>query len=98
MNLQPNQPAGGTTPNSGSGSPRSYGRRRRRLRPVLVALEDRTLLTNFIVTKGVDDLTPGTLRYAVDSANFNPGADTIAFDPVVFSSPQTITLTAGELT
>src|SRR5262245_11049382 len=100
MNLQHNRPAGETAMNSRLGSSGVDGRPRVRLRPVLVALEDRTLLSTFTVDNTLDDALPtvGTLRWAVGEANSNPGADTIDFDASVFSSPQTVTLTAGELT
>lgn len=39
-----------------------------------------------------------TLRGAIQAANANPGADVIEFDAMVFSTPQTITLTQGQLT
>ena len=39
----------------------------------------------------------GSLRQAVEDANNNSGNDTIIFDPAVFSSPQTIILTGGEI-
>ena len=38
-----------------------------------------------------------TLFEAVTLANYQAGADTITFDPTVFATPQTITLTAGQL-
>ncbi len=38
------------------------------------------------------------LRGAINLANVQNGADTIAFDPIVFSTPQTITLTSGPIT
>ncbi len=37
------------------------------------------------------------LRGAVDLADILPGAQTITFDPTVFATPQTITLTSGQL-
>jgi Right handed beta helix region len=40
---------------------------------------------------------PGSLRQAVFDANANPGADNVAFDATFFSTPRTITLTAGEI-
>ena len=38
-----------------------------------------------------------SLREAIALANDNPGADTVTFDPVVFGTPQTISLVQGEL-
>ena len=50
-------------------------------------------------TDGGNLNVPGklTLFEAVTLANYQAGADTITFDPTVFASPQTITLTAGQL-
>ncbi len=50
-------------------------------------------------TDGGNLNVPGklTLFEAVTLANYQPGADTITFDPTVFATPQTITLTAGQL-
>ncbi len=61
-------------------------------------LEPRRLLSTFVVTTTADSGT-GSLRTAVASANSNSGADTITFDPAVFSlgSLHTITLTSGQL-
>jgi hypothetical protein len=73
------------------------GRQRRRLRPVLLALEDRTLLATFTVTKTLDDGSAGTLRYEIGQASTTSGSNTINFDPAVFATPQTITLTTGQL-
>ena len=46
------------------------------------------------------DLSPGqfSLREAIFLANFQAGADTITFDPTLFSTQQTIGLTLGQLT
>ena len=64
------------------------------------ALEDRRLLSTFIVVNNPTD-TPVTgetdLRQAIGQANSTGGAETITFDPTVFASPQTITLTGGQL-
>ncbi|MCE9560458.1 MAG: right-handed parallel beta-helix repeat-containing protein, partial [Planctomycetes bacterium] len=52
-------------------------------------------------TSDIDDgnFTAGnlTLREAVDLANVPSGVNTITFDPVVFATPKTITLTNGQL-
>jgi RHS repeat-associated protein len=49
-----------------------------------------------IVVNTVSDITAGpgqmTLRQAIALANASPGEDTIEFDPILFSTPQTITL------
>ena len=72
-------------------------RRRHRLRPTLTALEGRTLLSVFMVENTLDDGSTGSLRGAIVAANAFPGADLIEFSPTVFSTPQTINLTLGEL-
>ena len=59
-------------------------------------MEDRTLLSTFVVSN-TDDSGPGSLRQAILGANAQPGADTITFDPTAFATPQTITLTSGQL-
>ena len=38
-----------------------------------------------------------SLRQAIALANVRPGSDTIAFDPTVFATAQTITLAGGTL-
>ena len=65
--------------------------------PGIMALEDRILLSALSVTNALDDGSNGSLRWALDQANSLVGADTIAFDPIVFATPQTIPLTAGQL-
>ncbi len=72
-------------------------RRRRRMRPTLMALEDRRLLSTFTVTSTLDNGSVGTLRWAVGQANSAGGAETIAFDQKVFKTPQKITLTGTQL-
>ena len=72
-------------------------RKRRRMQPNLTALEDRRLMSTFTVTSTLDNGSAGTLRYEIDQANTNAGPDTIDFDRTVFSTPQTITLTSGQL-
>ena len=68
---------------------------RRAARPRLVfeALEDRTLLSLFMVTN-LDDAGAGSLRDAILDANANAGADVIDFAPKVKG---TIGLSSGEL-
>ena len=54
-------------------------------------------MATFIVSN-TDDSGAGSLRQAIDLTNNTPGADTINFDSTVFgTTPQTITLTSGEL-
>ncbi len=69
---------------------------RRRSQPTVMALEDRRLLSTFIVTNTADS-GAGSLRYEIGLANASTGANTIAFDSSVFSTPQTITLTSSQL-
>src|SRR3954468_1324070 len=71
-------------------------RQRRRMRPTLLALEDRKLLSTFTVTSTLDDGSDGTLRWAVTQANLG-GDNTIAFDGTVFGTPQTISLAGTQL-
>jgi hypothetical protein len=68
-----------------------------RVRLGVEGLEDRTVPSTFLVTNTLGDDTVGSLRWAVEQANAHAGDDTIAFDQTVFQSPQTITLTGGEL-
>jgi hypothetical protein len=74
-------------------------RRRRRLRPTLLALEERRQLSSIVVNNPTD--TPVTretdLRQAIDMANTNGGDETITFDSKVFGSAQTIELASGQL-
>jgi hypothetical protein len=63
--------------------------RSRDYRPVVEVLEDRFLLSTFLVTT-TDDSGPGSLREAIRSADSLPGANTIAFD-VGKGGTQTIT-------
>src|SRR5262249_42634520 len=52
---------------------------------------------SFVVVN-TNDSGPGSLRQAVMDANAVVGAtDSITFDPTVFSTPQTIALTSGEI-
>ena len=59
-------------------------------------MEDRTLLSSFVVSN-TGDSGPGSLRQAILDANAQGGAETITFDPTAFATPQTITLTSGQL-
>ena len=75
--------------------------RSRRLRPTVMGLEGRTLLSTFTVTSTDDSApagnpTPGTLRWAVQQADTNDQADTIVFSSL-FNTPQTIALDGGTL-
>lgn len=77
-------------------------RRRRRLRPTLMALEDRRLLSTWTVNGTGDSASgsgsglTGDLRYCINGANSAGGDQTIVFDSS-FNSPQTIVLTYGQL-
>src|SRR5262245_44297720 len=71
-------------------------RGRLRLRPNLMALEARTLLSTFTVNSTADDGTAGTLRWAIGQANGNNQADTIVFSSL-FNTRQTITLSSSLL-
>jgi hypothetical protein len=72
-------------------------RRGRRMRPELILMEARTLLSTFTVTSTADDASKGTLRWAVEQANSDNQANTIVFSPTVFATPKTITLKSGQL-
>jgi hypothetical protein len=50
------------------------------MRPGVMALEDRQLLSTFTVLNTLGDGTTGSLRWAIAQANANAGADTIDFD------------------
>ena len=85
-----------------SGRPGTVERRQRwRIRPTLMALEDRWLLSTIVVNNPTDTPVVGQidLRQAIVMANTNGGDETIAFDSKVFKSPQTIALdpTLGQL-
>jgi predicted outer membrane repeat protein len=67
----------------------------RRLRPTVLALEGRALLSTLTVNN-TNDSGAGSLREAVDQANHDGGGDTIVFSSL-FNSPQTITLSSGQL-
>src|SRR5436305_1756162 len=76
---------------------RTIERRRRRLRPVLVALEDRTLLASLTVTD-TDASGAGSLAAAIATASSNGEANTITFSGTIWDTPRTITLTGTQLT
>ena len=69
---------------------RTGGGRGSRLRPTVMALEGRTLLSTFTVNSAADDGSAGTLRWAIGQANAGNQADTIVFSSL-FNTPQTIT-------
>jgi parallel beta-helix repeat protein/predicted outer membrane repeat protein len=66
------------------------------LAPAVMALESRVLLSSYTVTN-TNDSGSGSLRYEVGLANSDGNADSITFDPTVFATPQTITLTSGQI-
>jgi hypothetical protein len=75
-------------------SRRGIAKKRRLMqRPMVQALEDRTVPSTFWVTNR-NDAGAGSLRQAVLDANAHAGADAIAFR---HSAEGTITLTSGEL-
>src|SRR5262245_33144494 len=76
-----------------------WRRGRRRMRPNLMALEGRSLLSTIIVNNPTDTPLPGLtdLRQAIGQANTIGGDDTITFDKSVFKAPLTIRLTGGQL-
>src|SRR5262245_42705302 len=63
----------------------------------VTTLEDRLAPAIFIVDN-VSDSGTGSLRDAVGKATTTCGSDTINFDSTVFSSPQVINLTTGQIT
>ena len=71
-------------------------RGRLRLRPGLMALEGRTLLSTFTVNSTADNGSAGTLRWAISQANASNQAETIVFSSL-FNTPQTIHLSGGPL-
>ncbi len=73
----------------------SRARSSRRLRPMVTALEGRALLSTLLVSN-TSDSGAGSLRAAINQANADGGGDTIVFSSL-FNTPQTITLTSGDL-
>jgi hypothetical protein len=69
-----------------------------RFRPWLEALENRLAPSVFTVNSTGDTGTGiglnGDLRYCITKADTSAGTNTIKFDPTVFGSPKTITLTS----
>jgi Right handed beta helix region len=90
-----------TTRRHQAGEQRTRLAGRNRLRPDLLALEERRLMATFVVSNPSDTLTKGvptpyTLRWAVDQADAATSASKIVFQlPTI--GPATITLTQGEL-
>src|SRR5271166_4797498 len=74
-------------------------RQRWRMRPTLMALEDRRLLSTIVVNNPTDTPVAGQtdLRQAIVQANTTGGDETIVFDKTVFKTPQTITLAGTQL-
>ncbi|MHB1559728.1 MAG: beta strand repeat-containing protein [Isosphaeraceae bacterium] len=77
---------------------------RARLRPTILRLEDRRLLSTFDVTSTADTMTngsptTGTLRWAVAQASgdTNPGTDTIDFNLGTATPEITLTASYGQL-
>ena len=64
-------------------------------------LEGRALLSTFTVNSlgdaGSGSNGSGDLRYCINQANADDRANTIVFDSTLFSTPQTIVLSAGQL-
>ena len=52
---------------------------------------------NSLGDAGIGSGDSGDLRYCINQANADDQANTIVFDPTVFSTPQTITLTGSQL-
>ncbi len=68
-----------------STSTRRRRTQRQSLRPELLGLESRQLLSTFTVSNTLDDGSVGSLRWAIGEANANVGADTVAFDSSFFA-------------
>ena len=74
-------------------SSRNHHKSSTRLRPLLMALEGRQLLSTFVVNTTSDIQLPHktTLRQAVEEANAKGGYNTITFSPL-FDTPQRISI------
>ena len=74
-------------------------RDRNRLRPTLTMLEDRRLLSTYIVNNPTDTPVTGEtdLRQAIVQATSDTTNDIITFSSTVFNTPQTITLGGSQL-
>ncbi len=73
-----------------------------RRRPDVEVLEGRALLATLTVKQsgadaGIGSNNAGDLRYCINQANADDQANTIVFDSTVFRTPQTITLSGGQL-
>ncbi len=87
---------------SGQKRGRKWGRAgaRNRVRPAMLVLEDRCLLSGSFTVTSTADSAPannpaqGTLRWAVEQADASPGGAAISFN---LSNPATITLAQGPL-
>ncbi len=64
-----------------------------------MALEERSPLSTIVVNNPTDTPVDGEtdLRQAIVQANTTGGDQTISFDPAVFDTPQTITLSGNAL-
>src|SRR5262245_20879467 len=76
-------------------TPRTIRKAPARFRPILEALEDRLAPASFTVTTNADTGT-GSLRAAVVAANKTGGSNLLTFDPTLFATAQTITLTSDD--
>ena len=83
----------------GRGSVAAGQRKRWRMRPTLMVLEDRKLLSTIVVNNATDTPVAGKidLRQAIVKANTSGGDQDIEFDNTVFSTQKTITLSGKQL-
>ena len=80
----------------GRRAPSGFAAVRFRHRPRFDLMEDRTLLSSFVVSN-TDDSGPGSLRQAILDANAQQGANDITFNEAVFQTPQLIILSGTQL-